>query len=396
MTDQRLRELFRDLAETLPEGTSHAGELWRLRTRSRARRRWAVAAVAVTAALVAAGIVVFPQKAERAGTVTPAATLTPPAPATLTRPAPATRSMDRAPAARAEQGLPGLAAALPEKWAEIPVVSWAPGPVVALAEFGDGRIYMMKAGGRIPLEVKPADSVDADGNRGTPLKPNSLAPDGTKAAFPQKDEVVVVDLVIGQARRYPLPGFNEVVLWRGERLLVEQEKANYLLDLATGKARRQPYKGFAGVAGYRDLRIVSPAAGGWTVLQEGGSEVRLDVQGVTDKGGMPVGVLGNHGWQRDGLVAQSASAPGRPGQADVVVVAEIATGRVVRTLLLPWGDSPDMRCGKGGCPVRGWMSQDTVVIESKDRLLGWNITTGELARVAELPDEVIAYSLRPG
>ncbi|MFI6504015.1 hypothetical protein [Nonomuraea typhae] len=387
MTDQRLRELFRDLAETLPEGSSQAGELWRRHTRSRSRRRWAVAAAAVTAALAAAGIVAFPQRAERHGMVTPAGALTPSAPAT--------RSMDRAPEARAEAGLPGLAAALPGTWADIPVVTAASGPVLALAEFGDGRIYMMKAAGRVPLEVKLADSEDADGNGGTPLKPNSLSPDGTKAAFPQKDEVVVVDLVIGQARRYPLPGFNEVVLWRGERLLVEQAEANYLLDLATGKARRQPYKGFTGVAGYRDLRIVSPAGGGWTVLQEGGAEVRLDVQGITDKGGMPVGVLGNHGWQRHGLVAKSASAHGRPRAADVVVVAEIATGRVVRTLLLPWGDAPDTRCGKGGCPVRGWMNQDTVVIESKDRLLGWNITTGALSRVAELPDEVTAYSLRP-
>ncbi|MEV0314975.1 hypothetical protein, partial [Nonomuraea fuscirosea] len=28
MTDQRLRELFGELAETLPEGSSSAGELW--------------------------------------------------------------------------------------------------------------------------------------------------------------------------------------------------------------------------------------------------------------------------------------------------------------------------------------------------------------------------------
>ncbi|MET9245933.1 hypothetical protein [Nonomuraea sp. NPDC003709] len=388
MTDQRLRELFDDLAETLPEGPSRAGELWRQGRRSRARRRWTVAAVAATlTTLVAVEIVVSPEPVERGITVYPSATPTP----TI----PSTPPMDTAPPPSGEAGLPALATGLPQKWAGIPVVTSVPGPVLALAEFGDGRIYLVKADGRVPLDVKLSDSVDSAGNGGTALKPNSLSPDGTMAAFPQKDAVVVVDLVIGQTRRYKVPGFNEVVLWRGEQLLVEQEKANYLLDLATGKARRQSYQGFTGVAGYRDLRIVSPGEGGRTVIQEGGSEVALDVRGLTGEGGMPVGVLGNHGWQRGDLVARSAFARGDQSEnADVVVVADADTGRVVRTLLLPWGDAPDTRCGKGGCPVRGWIGQDTVIIESGDRLLGWNIGTGALSRVAELPDEVTAYSLR--
>ncbi|MFF4618999.1 hypothetical protein [Nonomuraea jabiensis] len=387
MTDQRLRELFDDLAETLPEGPSRAGELWRRGTRGRARRRWAVVAVAATvAALVAVEIAVSPEPVERGIAVYPSVTSTP-----TIRPAP---PMDTAPPPGGEAGLPAPATGLPQRWADIPVVTAVPGPVLALAEFGDGRIYLVKSGGRVPLDVKLGDAVDSAGDGGTPLKPNSLSPDGTMAAFPQKDAVVVVDLVIGQARRYPVPGFNEVVLWRGEQLLVEQEEANYLLDLATGKARRQSYKGFTGVAGYRDLRIVSSGEGGRTVIQEGGSEVTLDVRGITDEGSMPVGVLGNHGWQRGDLVARSAFAHDQAEKADVVVVADTDTGRVVRTLLLPWGDAPGMRCGKGGCPVRGWIGQDTVIIESGDRLLGWNIGTGALSRVAELPDGVTAYSLR--
>ncbi|MBB5782882.1 hypothetical protein [Nonomuraea jabiensis] len=385
MTDQRLRELFDDLAETLPEGSSRAGELWRQGTRGRARRRWVVVAVAAAVtALVAVELAVSPEPVERGIAVYPSVT------PTIAPPPP----MDTAPPPGGEAGLPALATGLPQRWAGIPAVTAVPGPVLALAEFGDGRIYLMKSGGRVPLDVKLRDSVDSAGNGGTPLKPNSLSPDGTMAAFPQKDAVVVVDLVIGQARRYPVPGFNEVVLWRGEQLLVEQEEANYLLDLATGKARQQAYKGFTGVAGFRDLRIVSPGEGGRTVIQEGGSEVTLDVRGITDEGSMPVGVLGNHGWQRGDLVARSASAHDQAEKADVVVVADADTGRVLRTLLLPWGDGPGMRCGKGGCPVRGWIGQDTVIIESGDRLLGWNIGTGALSRVAELPDEVTAYSLR--
>lgn len=389
MTDQRLRELFDDLAETLPEGSPRAGELWRQGTRSRARRRWTVAAAAATVTvLVVVGIVVSPEPVERGVVLHPSVTPT-------TSTVPATPAMDTAPPPSGEAALPTLATALPRSWADIPVVTAVSGPVLALAEFADGRIYMMKAGGRVPLDVKLRDAVDPSGNGGTPLKPNSLAPDGTMAAFPQKDEVVVVDLVLGQTRRYPVRGYNEMVLWRGEQLLVEQAKANYLLDLATGKAWRQPSKGFTGVAGYPGLRIVPSERGGWTVIREDGSEVALDLRDVTGEGGTPVGIGGDHGWQRGGLVARSVSGhDGQEERADVVVVADTATGRLVRTLLMPWGDAPDPRCGKGGCPVRGWINQDTVLIESEDRLLGWNIDTGALSRVADLPESVTAYSLR--
>ncbi|NRQ40845.1 hypothetical protein HII36_54935, partial [Nonomuraea sp. NN258] len=301
-------------------------------------------------------------------------------------PAPA---LDTAPAPGGETRLPRQATALPDDWAALPVVTALSGPVLALAQFADGRIHLVKAGGRVPLDV-PAD---AAGEGGTPLRPNSLAPDGTLAAFPQRDAVVVVDLVVGQARRYPLPGANEVVLWRGDRLLVEQEGADHLLDLATGEAVRLPYRGFGGTAGYRDVRIVSPGDGGSTVIREGEAEVALPVRHITDRGRVPAGPGGEHGWQRDGLVAVSAPAHDDLGpSAGVVVVADLESGQVVRTLLLPSGSD----CGEYGCPVRGWLGQDTVLVERGDRLLGWNIRTGALSRVADLPPDVTAYSLRPG
>lgn len=390
MTDQRLRELFGELAETLPEGSSSAGELWRQGTRSRARRRLtAAAAVATVAAVVVAGIVMTPEPVERGVAVHPDGS-----PAVTTPFAPA---VDVAPPPGGEAALPVLATALPERWAGVPVMTSVSGAVLALAEYGDGRIYALKADGRVPLDVQLDQAVDATGSPSPPLVPNSLAPDGTMAAFPQKDAVVVVDLVVGQARRYRVPGFNQVVLWRGDQLLVEQAAANYLIDLATGAATRQPFKGFASAAGYGDLRIVSPGTGRRTLIRQGDRELRLDVGGITGQGRMPVRGPGDHGWQRDGLVARSAPAhDDRRGRADVVVVADTATGRVVRTLLLPWGDPPGARCGKSGCAVRGWYGPDTVIVESRDRLLGWNIGTGALSRLAELPKEVTAYSLRSG
>ncbi|MDA0635910.1 hypothetical protein OUY22_21015 [Nonomuraea sp. MCN248] len=376
MTDQRLRELFDDLAETLPEGASGAGELWRRGARDRVlgRRRTAVAAAAVTV-LVVAGVAVSREPAERDVTVYPSVTATSTA---VLGPV-----MDTAPPPGGEAGLPVLASALPRRWADVPVVAGVAGPVLALAQYGDGRIYVVKSGGRIPLEVKLGGAA--------PLRPNSLSADGTLAAFPQRDEVVVVDLVIGRARSFPVPGSNVEVLWRGERILVGQRGADYVLDLATGQARRQSQRGMAGVAGYRDLWIGSTGDGGWTVVQEDGSEVELDIRDLAGGGGEPAGGLG---WQRDGLVAVTRHDPAEG--ADVVVVADSATGRVVRTLLLPWGEPPATRCGEGGCAVRGWLSRDTVIVESGDRLLGWNIVTGALSRVADVSEGVVAYSLRNG
>ncbi|MFC7583261.1 hypothetical protein ACFQYP_05295 [Nonomuraea antimicrobica] len=78
MTDQRLRELFDDLAETLPEGPSRASELWRQGTRRRARGRWTAAAVAATVtALVVAGVALSPEPVERGITIYPSLTPTP-------------------------------------------------------------------------------------------------------------------------------------------------------------------------------------------------------------------------------------------------------------------------------------------------------------------------------
>lgn len=96
--------------------------------------------------------------------------------------------------------------------------------------------------GAVPLSAAPAARALAQ----IPLDETALSPDSRMAAFPQRDEVVVVDLTAATSRRWPVPGFNEIVSWHpdGVTLVVEQEDTAYLVDSRTGHAARQPYPGF--------------------------------------------------------------------------------------------------------------------------------------------------------
>lgn len=47
----------------------------------------------------------------------------------------------------------------------------------------------------------------------------------------------------------------------------------------------------------------------------------------------------------------------------------------------------------GCCPVLGWLGSDTVLVQSLNRVLGWNIRTGELRLVADLPPETTTIAL---
>jgi hypothetical protein len=96
---------------------------------------------------------------------------------------------------------------------------------------------------------------------------------------------------------------------------------------------------------------------------------------------------------RGGLVARAAyttrvTAPGLDvANPDAVAVIETGTGRLRR--LLAFGDSGAHPAG--GSPVLGWLDQETVLIANLGtRILGWNVATGELTRVAELRATSIA------
>lgn len=138
----------------------------------------------------------------------------------------------------------------------------------------------------------------------------------------------------------------------------------------------------------------------WTSSGERVSETTVPLQQIAPGSTVMLsGSVWGTGWRRGELVAQTVRVDGADGQADVVIVADVRSGRLVRALELPWSDSTShTRCGVGGCPVKGWLGDDAVLIHSliyrsdgseRSRLLAWNIRTGALTRVADLPERTV-------
>lgn len=115
---------------------------------------------------------------------------------------PITTAIDRAPIPEDEARLPRTSSALPERIAVDPgsaaKLSGLPVPG-ALALFQhirtDVPIYVLGTDGRMRVidELQPEPVRDAGGNEMTALSSTSLSPDGTKAALPQADAVIVWD-----------------------------------------------------------------------------------------------------------------------------------------------------------------------------------------------------------
>ncbi|GGS50029.1 hypothetical protein GCM10010156_05930 [Planobispora rosea] len=313
---------------------------------------------------------------------------------------------------RAEEGrLPRLETALPERLSTHGAVSLSAAPMTrALAllqwsgEGGPGPVLALgDDGGLRALDgVKLTTPTDEDGNEQLPLDDTALSPDGRRAAFPQRDEVVVVNLIDGTSRRWPLPGFNEIVSWRpdGVTLVVEQEERVFLVDSRTGRAERQPYPGFETVAGGEpgtdvhrlsdaaDLhrpRTTEPAKTELTRWDASGNLLARESSRLT----VGTGERWGPGWLRGGRIAWDVFGAGGPRhggivEAEAIVVLDAATGRQSAALVLPGTDR-----WKGCCRVLGWYDEDTVLFASRggpSRLLAWRVSSGELLRVADLPD----------
>ncbi|GAA4558232.1 hypothetical protein [Planotetraspora kaengkrachanensis] len=262
-----------------------------------------------------------------------------------------------------------------------------PGPVLALGDDGGLR----------ELDNIELASVTDGHNEQSALDDTALSPDGRMAAFPQRDEVVVVDLTDATSRRWPVPGFNEIVSWRpdGVTLVVEQQEAVYLVDSETGRVSRAPYPGFGTVAGGEpgtDLyRLHTPSS-------QVAELTRWDTSGTLLSRMRPRLAVGTGewwgtGWLRGGRIAGDVFGAGGPRpyadviEAEVIVVLDAETGQLAAGLVLPGIDR-----WKGCCQVMGWYDEDTVLFASRgrpSRLLAWRVSRGELLRVADLPDNAM-------
>ena len=244
MTDQAVRELLKQVADAVPP-RDLAARAWERAHRRRRRRRQGSAAFVLAAAAVTGAVLVVPDRlgdAPEAPAASEARTWkalgTTDEPHLLVGPTRAEEAAlpwaatalprrivaDAAGASRLTEDPPDRALAL----LQAPVgEQYTPGPVLVLGDDGELR----RIDGLSPVP-------DPGGNLSFPLDAGSLSPDGRRAAFAQRDMIVILELTSGVRRELTVPGFNEKVRWSrdSQRLLVAREGDALLLDVASGSS----------------------------------------------------------------------------------------------------------------------------------------------------------------
>jgi len=187
-----------------------------------------------------------------------------------------------------------------------------------------------------------------------PLQPTSLSPDGRRAAFPQVDELVVVDLTTGEPDTFRVPGFNVSVRWlSADTVLVEQSASASIVDVARRTVTAAPRP--------TDTLVPDP------VFQWSGPRWR--------NGNLEVGIR--------------VGGPSRGYSGTNVAVVDVRTGAVVRLLVL------GPAAGRADATALGWLDSDAVLLRTdQDGVVAWNTSTGEVTSVTGPFDGQIAIVSR--
>jgi hypothetical protein len=261
-----------------------------------------------------------------------------------------------------------------------------PGSVYALTP--DGRWLALDA-----LELEYTH--DKDGNKFTPMRTNSLSPDGRYAAFPQPDAVVLVELATAGYTRLPLAGLNEHVVWSHDSrsLVVGGDQTVYRMDL-TGTHATVRLSPWDVVAGRPSLGEMELSGGG---QPEGGSPRPVTTKVWPSNGSAPVerqidqSALGRWGvmeWYGRGWAAPNGEWLARSGWVhsgsvsgtEGVAVMRIGTDGVSMRRLLAFG----MGEWKGCCETLGWLDDHTVLVRAQRfGLIRWDVTSGAVTRVTD-------------
>jgi hypothetical protein len=224
---------------------------------------------------------------------------------------------------------------------------------------------------------------DADGNQRPVVSGAALTADGTRAAFPQRDRVVVVDLAAGSAYDLPVAGFNEAVRWWGGQLLVSQADAVLVVGPLGSDITPAPYPFADLVAPSTEVELTGllPADGTRPATVR-----RWPAGGPVDR---PITGAGadarwsGDGWAAGNRLARAARLPGEAGFGRVFVV-DATTGATVRSLRVPCASpQPSDACAS----VAGWSPEGMVLVEvrgSSRWLLAWDAGAGRQFQVTEV------------
>jgi hypothetical protein len=313
--------------------------------------------------------------------------------------------VDQVPAPGQEGRLPWLATALPREIAidpetAVPLSTDPVGRALALFETGfeagsaQNRLAVYVLGDDRRLRrldvVELVPTVDGNGNTGSPFSTTALKPDGTQAAFAQRDRVIVVDLTTAAVRQVEVAGLNQRVLWLGEQLLVVQAQGTVQLDPLSGRARRRPYAGPGLIAGRPQgapvLDLFSHDAG-WHVRTWSDSSPGF----ATPVTALPADAEWRQpGWAYEWVALDyrsfgSQPAPDFTDRTESVLAFDSNTGTAISRLLLS-GDAPAARA-PGCCAVLGWLNQRLVLLDVPGRgrwLLAWEPATGKVYRISRI------------
>jgi hypothetical protein len=274
-----------------------------------------------------------------------------------------------------------------------------------LVQLGDGALLIVGGNGQSRL-------LDPGLLSGGNAVDTSLSPDGTLAAVPLLDGILLIDIGHGTTHKItsavPRPAaFRPTLVWRTSRALVVAEAGDTSqVDVATGKAT--PLTGVTGVhtvvqqgptARLTDLLPVGVESGEPAVLRtwEGLAATAAPIGDASDRAvtGAPwLGGWVGGGWANESLVVRGCSAvnlrlPPTAGMASSAVVAiDLRDGRMIAALAVV---EPGVTSA-----VLGWLDQKTALVELSmgDRtvLIGWNVVDRSYASLAEV-DAAVTLSL---
>lgn len=259
------------------------------------------------------------------------------------------------------------------------------GPVLVLGD--DGELRVLDVGDLGPV-------IDADGNPQRALDATSLSPNGTRAAFAQRDRVVVVDLTTATARSVGVAGPNENVAWlTGDQIVVSQGPASFVVGPGDA-VRRVPYRGgdaaVPATAGVVVELTVQAAVPGPRLREWQGERAARDVPVV-----VPAGLVAwaGPGQLRGRWLARAALfGDGTAPPAPAVLLIDVDIGVVLRVERMPVATPP----GTPSYTVLGWHQEGTVIVGVSGphdlRLLAWDVRAGSVGQVSEIvgPAPVVA------
>jgi hypothetical protein len=275
MTEQRLPELLRELAE--PVGASGLSErAWQRAQLIRRRRRASVGAVAAVTLTVGALTVVRsygpdpglgpgPGLGDQTGPATsgdpPTSVSAVPSPAPRIKPTPPAATVAGAPTwlsprPEDERALPVMPSVLPaniDLTRPAPLLRDKPLPRAVAAYLLttlDGkldRVLVLGTGGGSASALRRVDLGDLEwvpdgqGNSTAPFTRTSLSPDGKRIAFAQEHEIVVLTLADASWQRFPVRGVNtDLFQWFSDDMIFSGDGP--AVDVRTGESSEVDYE----------------------------------------------------------------------------------------------------------------------------------------------------------